>query len=479
MAAALLRNTEGALFGCCMCGSCLLPETGFICPMTCPRGLRNGPCRGASPERCFIEPERCCVWFDIFQRAEQENRLDGLLEIYPPLDPAQLGRESLASSLRSWCNCRSRLWRLLSRREEALPEWQAYRARCRCQGCWQGDGQFHPPAYIKPISKLETMLRDARFPITVEVAPPIDPSGKRIVHLVGCLKGGATAAAFTDNPLGVPRMSGLACALICLEHGLEPLLQLQTRHRNRYDIEAEAVGAAALGVSNILCLTDDIGRFGPGPRARPEINDLDAIQALWMLRRLRDEGINIDGQPVEPRPVYFLGAMASPTAVLPRYEAIVTEKKINAGAQFLQTLPIFDLRQFDQWIAALARRQLLDKVHLIATVACLHSPRHARFMANDVPGVYIPPAIMSRMERAADPAEEGLLIALELMVELYHRRAVDGLHLLAPYHEEVVPRLFKGLRFRLAMTRPAPHPDSRSGHQSLAKTRPPHRISKI
>lgn len=476
---ALLQNAEGALFGCCMCGSCLLPETGFICPMTCPRGLRNGPCRGAGPQSCFIEPQRPCVWLDIFRRAEQEGRLNDLLEIFPPLDPAQLGRESLVGSLRRWCNCRPRLWRLLTRRKEILPEWQADRARCRCAGCWQGDSQYHPPAYTKPASRLESMLRADRFPVTVEVAPPVNPNARRIAQLAGCLKGCCAAAAFTDNPLGVPRMSGLACALLCLEHGLEPLLQLQTRHRSRYDIEAEAVGAATLGVPNVLCLNDDIGRLGPGPRPRPEINDLDTVQALWMLRRLRDEGVNIDGQPVDPRPVYFLGAMAAPFSALPRYEAIITEKKINAGAQFLQTLPIFDIHRFDQWLDALARRNLLDKTYLMATVACLHSPRHARFLANDVPGIYIPPAVMARMERATDPVEEGLLIALELMVELRRRRAVHGLHILAPYREEVAPRLLKGLNFRLTMTRPAPHPDSRSGYASLAKSRHPHQISKI
>ncbi len=479
MAGALLRNVEGALFGCCMCGSCLLPETGFICPMTCPRGLRNGPCRGASQQRCFIEPGRTCVWLDIFRRAEQDGRLDDLLEIYPPLDPAQLGHESLVSSLRCWCNCRSRLRRLLTRREQAMPEWQAYRARCRCQSCWQGDCRYHPPVYTEPVSGLEKMLRRNRFPVTVEVAPPLNPNSQRIARLAGCLKGCAAAAAFTDNPLGVPRMSGLACALLCREHGLEPLLQLQTRHRSRYDIEAEAVGAASLGVPNILCLSDDIGRLGPGPRPRPEINDLDAVQALWMLRRLRDEGVNIDGQPVEPRPVYFLGAMAAPFSAQPRYEAIITEKKINAGAQFLQTLPIFDIHRFDQWLDALTRRNLLDKTHLMATVACLHSPRHARFLANDVPGIYIPPVVMARMERAADPAEEGLLIALELTVKLRRRSAVSGLHILAPYREEVAPRLLKGLGFRLAATRPAPHPDSRNGYASLAKSRFPRRISRI
>jgi methylenetetrahydrofolate reductase (NADPH) len=243
-------------------------------------------------------------------------------------------------------------------------------------------------------------------------------------------------------------MSGLACALHSLENNLEPVLQIQTRHRNRYDFQAEVVGATSVGVHNILCIADDIGRLGPGPSPRPKRQDIDAVQALWILRRLRDEGVNVDGEPVEFRPHYFLGAAAAPYAALPRYEAIITEKKINAGAQFLQTLPVFDGPRFVEWLEALDKRNLLGKVYLMATVVPLRSPRHARFMANDVPGIYLPPSIMARIEDAADPQEEGIQIALDLMAQLKALKAVHGLHILAPGHEEVVPRLVKesGLR---------------------------------
>jgi methylenetetrahydrofolate reductase (NADPH) len=290
-------------------------------------------------------------------------------------------------------------------------------------------------------------------------------TGDRIGQVTHFLKGYVVTANFTDNPRGVARMGGLACALHSLENGLEPVLQLQTQHRGRYDIEAEAAGAAAVGVRNILCLTDDIGRLGPGPRPLPKIIDLDAVQALWMLRRLRDDGINVDGETIKNRPRYFLGAMASPFSAIPRYEAIVTEKKINAGAQFLQTLPVFDLARFDAWLEALDKRNLLGKVHLMATVAFLKSPRHARFMANDVPGVYIPHAIMTRMENAADPKEEGLRIALDLLAQLKHRPGVQGLHILAPGEEQVVPRLAKGLAFRLVVTFPNTTLNSTNGHK--------------
>jgi methylenetetrahydrofolate reductase (NADPH) len=156
----------------------------------------------------------------------------------------------------------------------------------------------------------------------------------------------------------------------------------------------------------------------------------------------------VGGEPIEHHPRFFLGAAASPYAALPRYEAIVTEKKINAGAQFLQTLPIFDVARFVEWLEALDKRGLLGKVYLMPSVMPLRSPRQTRFMANDVPGVYVPPSIMARIEDAADPQEEGIQIALELISELKDLKGIDGLHILAPGQEEIVPRLVKetGLR---------------------------------
>jgi methylenetetrahydrofolate reductase (NADPH) len=151
----------------------------------------------------------------------------------------------------------------------------------------------------------------------------------------------------------------------------------------------------------------------------------------------------VDGRPVEQRPQYFLGAAASPYAALPSYEALVTEKKINAGAQFIQTLPIFDLVRFSGWLEALDKRNLLEKAYLMPTVAPIRSPRHARFVANDVPGVYVPPSIMARIEDAADPQEEGIQIALGLIEELKDMKWICGLHIHAPGQEEVVSRLVK------------------------------------
>jgi methylenetetrahydrofolate reductase (NADPH) len=189
---------------------------------------------------------------------------------------------------------------------------------------------------------------------------------------------------------------------------------------------------------------------------------------------LRDEGVNAAGERVEYRPQYFLGAVASPYAALPRYEAIITEKKINAGAQFLQTLPVFDLVRFNDWLDALDQRHLLPKVYLLPSVAILKSPRHARFMANDVPGVYIPPAIMARMENAVDPVQEGIQIALDLINQLKQTEGIHGVHLLAPNLEELVPRLI--IETALNETKPLPR-RSRGSGSTNGKQQPPRHLA--
>lgn len=433
----------GRLFGCRMCGSCILPETGYICPMTCPKGLRNGPCRGSTPQHCFVDPSRGCVWFRIFRRAEQQGNLEQLLEINAPLDSHRVGCETCRRTYRLWRQQSQgpQLRDLVTNRARFNADWQTFHAQIRQPDGWQSNGQPQPPAPDKPVSRFAEKLHNGDFVISAEIAPPMEPTGERIAHVARCLRDYIDTANFTDNPLGVSRMSGLACTLYSLENDLEPVLQLQTRHRSRDALESEVTGAAVVGVRNILCLTDDIGRLGLGPAPRPEINDLDAVQALWLLRRLRDEGINVAGERVDHRPEYFLGAIASPYAALPHYEAIITEKKIKAGAQFLQTMPIFNLDGFSDWLAALDQRNLLGKVYLIATVALIKNTWHAHFLANEVPGVQIPVEVMTRLEDAADVQEESIQIALNLIANLKEMPEIHGVHILAPYQEELVPRL--------------------------------------
>ncbi len=181
------------------------------------------------------------------------------------------------------------------------------------------------------------------------------------------------AANFTDNASASARMNSMASSKICLDLGLEPVMQLQARDRSRVAIEADAMGAAGLGIRNILCLSGDHHRFGPSPMTKPDQSDLDAVQMLWMLRRMRDEGLYLDGREIKQRPEWFLGAAASPFGAPPKYEAIRAEKKVNAGAQFIQTQPIFDYDRFTEWLEALDKRNLLDKVYILPGLIPLKS----------------------------------------------------------------------------------------------------------
>ena len=439
--------TKSALFGCRMCGNCILQETAFVCPMTCPKGLRNGLCGGATPESCEVDPSRPCTWYMIYERAEKLGREDRLLEINAPLDGSRVGNET-------WLDV-GRLWRAQEERVNPLDfvrdkekfsrSWDDLFLSARQPDWWQGDSEYHPPAYTEPLSLLEANLRTGVFTTTAEIAPPLDASFAIEDRKVGFLHDYVVAANFTDSASATPRMSSMAASVHSLQEGLEPVMQLQARDRTRVAIASEAMGAAGLGIHNLLCLSGDHHSAGIGPMAKPDQFDLDAVQMLWILRRMRDEGIYLDGRKIKARPQWFLGTAASPFGAPPKYEAIRMHKKVNAGAQFVQTQPVFDHDRFLEWLEALDKRDLLDKVYILAGIIPLKSARAAHFMAEEVAGVYIPPEIVRRMDDAGDDKvaqqETGVAIALEIIEKLKNTAGINGMHVMAVHWEEIVPRL--------------------------------------
>jgi methylenetetrahydrofolate reductase (NADPH) len=429
-----------------MCGNCILGQTAFICPMTCPKGLRNGLCGGASPEACEVDPSRPCTWHRIYERADKLGHLDRLLEINAPLDGNRVGRETWIDLLKHW-RSRGKGPRILDaifNRQRFRRDWESLFLDVRQPEWWSGDGEYHPPAYEEPASALEAKLREGGFVVTGEIAPPLGPSPTAIQKKVGWLQGSVVAANFTDNASASARMSSLASSKVCLDAGLEPVMQLQARDRSRVVLESDAIGAAGLGIANILCLSGDHQVSGPAPVAKPDQFDLDAIQLLWMLRRMRDEGRYLDGREIKSPPRFFLGAAASPFGAKPEFEAIRAEKKINAGAQFIQTQPVFDHDRFLDWLEALDKRNLLGKVHVLAGLIPLKSARAARFMADEVAGVRIPEALVGRMTQADGKEaqqEVGFEIALELLEKLKKTPGIAGAHIMAVHWESIIPRL--------------------------------------
>jgi methylenetetrahydrofolate reductase (NADPH) len=447
MFTAFERAVKGGLFGCRMCGNCILQETAFVCPMTCPMGLRNGLCGGASPEHCCVDPTRPCTWYKIYERAERLDRMDRLLEVNAPLDGNRVGHETWLDTLHFWRerDAGPHPIELITYRDKFQGEWEAFFHDLRQPDWWQGDAEYHAPAYTEPLSELERELAAGAFVTTAEIAPPLTVSTKQLEKKVGLLKGKVTAANFTDNASASARMSSIASSKLCLDLGMEPVMQLQARDRSRVALESDAMGAAGLGIRNILCLSGDHQRFGPSPVGKPDQSDMDAVQVLWMLRRMRDEGKYLDGREIKQRPQFFLGAAGSPFGAPPKYEAIRAEKKINAGAQFIQTQPVFGCDHFCEWLEALDKRNLLGKAYILAGLVPLKSTQAAHFMADNVPGVNVPPEVLQRMDAAGDDKEAqqetGVAIALEVIERLKQTRGIHGMHIMAVHWEEIVPRL--------------------------------------
>jgi methylenetetrahydrofolate reductase (NADPH) len=220
------------------------------------------------------------------------------------------------------------------------------------------------------------------------------------------------------------------------------VLQIAARDTNRTGFQADVIGASAMGIRNILCISGDNSAVGPSPRSNMNILDIDSVQMLWILRRMRDEGIYLDGRSIKNAPKFFLGAATSPFASEPELQAIKDQKKINAGAQFFQTNLIFEPEKLDAWLEQLDKRNVLEKVFILIGVAPLKSLKIAEYLNARVPGVVVPEKILKRMEKAGDSAsEEGVQIALEVIESVKNKRGINGIHIMTLSWASVVGRL--------------------------------------
>jgi len=445
--ASLEKLIKGPLFGCRMCGNCLLQETAFICPMECPKGERGGPCGGSTKEHCYVDETRPCIWYKIYERSFAMGREEKLLEVLPPLDWDKTGTETwgdVFGRVRELGTGKVVGGLLFKPAKVRYETWDDVFEPIRQPEWWQGDNEYHAPAYTEPVSELERRLKAGEFVVTSEVAPPMTVSTNKLCSNVELVRPYVAAINFTDCPSATPRMSSLACSTLAIQNGAEPVMQIAARDRTRVGLQAEVIGAAALGVRNILCLSGDSMKMAPDPRGRMDVIDVDSIQMLWILRRMRDEGRYLDGRSIKFPPKYFLGAAASPFASEPRYQALREHKKVNAGAQFFQTNLVYDADQLEVWLNELAKRNILDKVYILIGITPLKNFKMAKYMNDEVPGVFIPDALMKRMsdaEAAGNGEEEGVQIALELMAKIKGKQGVNGFHLMAVGWEEIVPRI--------------------------------------
>ncbi|MFN8412630.1 MAG: methylenetetrahydrofolate reductase C-terminal domain-containing protein [Anaerolineales bacterium] len=438
---------KGPLFGCRMCGNCLLQETALICPMECPKGLRNGPCGGSTPEKCYVDETRPCIWYKIYERSFKLGREAVLLEVLPPMDWDKAGMDAWSDVFDSARKIGVRtIISGLTKPEtgSASKTLDSIFRPVRQPEWWQGDSQYHAPKYSQPASELERRLKNGEFVVTAEVAPPLSMKTDKFLHHVETFKKYVTALNFTDNASAVPRMSSIASSKMALEIGAEPVMQISARDKTRVGLQSEVLGASAMGIRNMLCLTGDSMVMSPGPKGRMDIVDIDSIQMLWILRRMRDEGKYLDGRELKVPPQYFLGAAASPFASNMKFQALREQKKVNAGAQFFQTNVVFNADDLDNWLNEIAKRDMLDKVFILIGVSPLKSFKMAKYMNDKIPGVFIPEKVLKRMESAeqkGNAEEEGVQITLELIEKIKIKQGASGLHIMAVGWEEIVPRI--------------------------------------
>lgn len=292
-------------------------------------------------------------------------------------------------------------------------------------------------------SNLERVLSMGKFAVTAEIGPPKGSDPNKIKDKASIVKGYADAFNVTDNQTAVVRLSSMGGSFILLGMGLEPIMQMTCRDRNRIALQSDVLGAVSVGVKNILFLTGDHQSFGNHPDAKG-VFDLDSIQLLNIVKDMRDKGVFQSGDKIlAGNPDVFIGAAANPFADPHEFRVDRLEMKIEAGADFIQTQSVFNLDRFNTWMDEVRARGLDKKIHILAGITPLKSLRMTERMKFHVPGVDIPDDIYNRMKTASDPKEEGYDLALELINDVKKIKGIHGLHITALFWEDIIPLLVK------------------------------------
>ncbi|MBN1894481.1 methylenetetrahydrofolate reductase [bacterium] len=287
---------------------------------------------------------------------------------------------------------------------------------------------------------LKAKIDSGRFVVTAEIGPPIGAGAESLMKKAAHFRD-IDAVNITDNQTAIVRMSSIASARILLEQGVEPVIQVTCRDRNRIAIQSDLLGAYALGIQNVLCLTGDYQTFGNHPESRG-VFDLDSIQLLAAVKGMNG-GRLMSGEEIKDPPRFLIGAAANPFAEPFEFRITRLGKKIKAGAGFIQTQPVFDTGHFRRWMEGVRSRGFHRKAAILAGIMPVRSARALVHMQKEVPGMRIPAALFERMEKAADPKEEGIRIAVEAIRDLRGEEGLAGFHLMPLMWESITPRLVR------------------------------------
>jgi methylenetetrahydrofolate reductase (NADPH) len=295
---------------------------------------------------------------------------------------------------------------------------------------------------MKSGSKLEKILTAGEFALTGECGPPRNADPEVVRKKAQHLKGMVDAVNVTDNQTAVVRMSSWAASLILLQEGLEPNYQMVCRDRNRLAMQSDLMGAYALGIRNVVCLSGDHQKFGDHPEAK-NVYDIDSMQLISMVKTMRDEKRMNSGQEMETPPRFFIGAAANPFADPFEFRVYRLAKKIAAGVDFIQTQCIYNMPKFQKWLNQANDMGLTEKVYILAGITPMKSVGMAKYMKNLVPGMDVPDEIITRLSgvEKKQQASEGIKICVEQIQQLREMKGVAGIHLMAIEWEERVPQI--------------------------------------
>jgi 5,10-methylenetetrahydrofolate reductase len=401
----LERATKQLLVDCKMCGQCVLSSTGMACPTNCAKQMRNGPCGGVRADgSCEVDPTMHCVWIEATEGMKRigESRNKAFLE---PIDHRLWNRSSWLRVI---------------------------------------DGTHGVPTVIQPNAVpvresfgFEQACKSGRFVVTVEVSPPDSSDPGVLIARASRFRELADAINITDGAGANCHMSSAAAAAVLVANGLTPVAQFSCRDRNRIALQGDILGAAALGVHNILCLTGDDVSQGDHPYAKP-VFDLDSISLLRITEAMRDRGTFASGRKLDVAPNLFLGATANPF-VPPFLDRIANlEKKIDAGAQFIQTQFCFDVPMLADFMRDVRVRSLHQRCAIIVGVGTLSSAKSLRHMARHVPGVHIPESVLQRVAGADNQKAEAKTVLIETIRAVSVIEGVAGVHLMGYRNDDML-----------------------------------------
>lgn len=418
------KSAKGFFFDCQMCGQCVLSSTGMSCPTNCAKQMRNGPCGGVRADGgCEVHPDMRCVWVEAIEGQKHIAGAPSPL-ILPPIDRRHVGRSTWVKVIEGGLQI------------EGVPP-------------------DPPPAADRPIYAFEKACRASMSGegppvVTVEIAPPDSADPARLIERAERFRGIVNAINITDGAGGNCHMSSAAATAILAGRGLAPVCQLGCRDRNRIAIQGDLLGVSALGVHNILCLTGDDVSQGDHPKAKP-VFDLDSVTLLRLVTNMRDKGTFASGRTIESPPNLFIGATANPFVPPYRDRVANLERKILAGAQFIQTQFCFDITMFEEFMADVRARRLHRRAAIIVGVGTLSTAKALKWMAHHVPGVHVPDSLIERIGRADDQKETGLQILVETMQQLISIEGVAGIHVMGHKNEAILAEAIRRLGLRSAV----------------------------